>query len=197
MPTAYTAELMEKGQDFRTFALRCARAFGACILQRDDPMHEPPKKQEPESYSAQRLAEATALLEKLNAMSDDERFDYGSRRKADSVTKAAEWLQNQKNENARVDGMMVQVVAWKPPSDEHAGLKAFMIEQLTTSRHDLSWARKTLDEATNKPLRDYYTDDRECARRDIEYHRKEVAKENERTGDRNEWIEQLYGSLGE
>jgi len=40
MPTGYTAEIYEgeKEVTFEKFALTCARAFGACITIRDEPM---------------------------------------------------------------------------------------------------------------------------------------------------------------
>ena len=48
MPTGYTAIIEDKpGLTLREFALRCARGMGACIMQRDDNMDEPPKAPEP------------------------------------------------------------------------------------------------------------------------------------------------------
>jgi hypothetical protein len=48
--TRYTIGVQDGSiKDFKTFALRCARAFGAGIMQRDDPMDQPPKKLTEES----------------------------------------------------------------------------------------------------------------------------------------------------
>jgi hypothetical protein len=51
MPTGYTA-MIEEREDvtFREFALTCARAFGACIMQRDNSLAEPPKPREVDKY---------------------------------------------------------------------------------------------------------------------------------------------------
>lgn len=44
MPTGYTADLMEKGMEFKPFVLQCARAFGALITMRDDSLDAPSPK---------------------------------------------------------------------------------------------------------------------------------------------------------
>lgn len=73
MPTGYTAGV-EDGTvtTLREYALTCARGMGACIMQRDDPMNEPPKKQEPTDYHVKWLAEAKEKLVQLAAMSNEE-----------------------------------------------------------------------------------------------------------------------------
>ena len=195
MPTGYTHELMDKGQDFRTFALLCARAMGACVMQRDDPMGELPKKQEPGDYNTKRLSEARAERDRLSVMDSDQQFKLGCKLKTEAVNNAAEYLQREKDQNARLDTMMVQVVAWQPPTSEHAGLKSFMVEQMTISRNDISYAEKRLMEVTGKPWKRYFEEACEHAQRDIEYHTKEAIKEQERTDGRNGWIEALYASL--
>ncbi|OGT57495.1 MAG: hypothetical protein A3E01_08125 [Gammaproteobacteria bacterium RIFCSPHIGHO2_12_FULL_63_22] len=186
---------MEKGQDFRAFTLTCARAFVACVMQRDEPVAAPPEKQAPSNYSATRMAETMTELARLNDMTSDERFAFGQDRKTKALTSAAEHLQREKEQNQRIEEMMEQVVAWKPPSTDHSGLKDFMIEQLTISRHDLKYANQSLTEATKKSGRDYFDEAFVQAQHGIEYHRKEVSKEHERTEGRNRWIEQLYTSL--
>ena len=58
MPTGYTADIYE-GNDvsFRDFALKCARAFGACIEQRDDDANDKPKliEKTKDNYHIKRL----------------------------------------------------------------------------------------------------------------------------------------------
>ena len=195
MPTGYTAQLMEEGQDFRSFVLTCARAMGACIMQRDDPMSDLPRKQEPHSYNVESLRKAVAELSRLRSMNRDAQYNFASARKVEAVNSAAASLQRGKDENKRLDDAMAQVVAWTPPTPGHAGLKAFMVEQITISRNSLDYREKGLREVTDKPVQRFFEEAIESAEHDIEYHRKEVAKEQDRTNGRNEWIEQLYASL--
>lgn len=195
MPTGYTAQLMEKGQDFRSFVLTCARAMGACVMQRDDPMDEPPQKQPPSDYSSNALKEAIKELARLRAMNGDDQYNFGSDRRVAEINRCAEYFQKLRNENRRLDETMDQVVAWTPPTPEHAGLKAFMIQQITISRNDLSYTEKSLREAADKPASTFYEEAIRKGEQSIEFHRKEQAKELDRTNSRNEWIEQLYKSL--
>lgn len=44
MPTGCTAKLHEDDQSFRDFALTCARAFGATIAMREEPLDAPPSE---------------------------------------------------------------------------------------------------------------------------------------------------------
>lgn len=62
MPTGYTADLT-LDTPFERFAMRCARAMGACVMMRDDPMDAPiPDKWEPDDYYRKRLEDAKAKL---------------------------------------------------------------------------------------------------------------------------------------
>ena len=72
MPSAYTAAVSD-GIDFKTFVLRCARAMGACVSMRDDPLDVPiPERFEPSDYHVRKTLEAEAQLETLRAMSPAE-----------------------------------------------------------------------------------------------------------------------------
>ena len=195
MPTGYTAELMEKGQDFRTFTLRCARAFGACIMQRDDPMQEEPKKQEPSSYYADALERARKALAELQAMGDTARIHHGIGLKNEAVRSHREWLAKDSEQNARLDAMHALVSVWEPPSADHKGLKDFMLDQIKISRHYVAYIERAIQEAEAKAPVTYFAEAVERAERDVGYYAEGLRKEQERTNGRNEWIEQLYASL--
>lgn len=58
MPTGYTAAIAD-GIDFKTYALSCARAFGALVEMRDEPANAPiPEEFKPSSYYVTSLASA-------------------------------------------------------------------------------------------------------------------------------------------
>lgn len=194
MPTGYTAELMEKGQDFREFALKCARAFGACIMQRDDPISQLPKTQEPSDYATKAMKEAQGLLTKLKAMSSDERMAEGVRLRREAVESARASMLRGQAEDERIDGMVVKVTAWEPPTEDHKEFKSFMLEQLRISRNG-DWYAGHLAELEKRTAESYFTDALLTAARNIDYYAKEHAKELERTRERNDWINALYRSL--
>ncbi len=194
MPTGYTAELMEKGITFRTFALQCARAFGACIAQRDDPMDALPQKQEPNDYNTKALKKARASLAKLKAMSAREAQEHGAALRKKTVDGAREYLAKSAAENERLRSMEREVSRWTPPTDDHKGLRDFMLEQIRISKNG-DFAQKSLAAAIAKSAEEYFAEEVASASRDITYHTEECAKEAARTKSRNDWIEQLYASL--
>lgn len=194
MPTGYTAKLMDKGQDFRSFVLTCARGMGACIMQRDDPMDQPPAKQKPSDYHSGAIKAAEKLLGKLKTMSAAKQREYGEGLREEAVARAMQGHSKAMEEEARLERMEAQVKAWQPPTGEHDGLKKFMLEQIQISKHG-DWMSKYVNEAKDKTPEAYFAEAVSKAARDINYHTEEHAKEVERTNGRNEWIDQLYKSL--
>ena len=66
MPTGYTADVMDgKVTDFKLFAMQCARAFGALVIMRDEPLNaEIPDEFSPSNYHFQELEQARERLAK-------------------------------------------------------------------------------------------------------------------------------------
>lgn len=194
MPTGYTADVEDgKLTDFRTFALRCARAFGACVMQRDDNFHDPPQHREPTDHHVKAIEAAKTRIAELEAMTpaaiESAAFDA-------HFKTLAEWegaVKRTKEQNARHEAMIVKVKAWMPPSAEHVALKTFMLEQLETSKHEMSgsWWKKPEAEMPGE----WHQVRLKNAREDVEYHEKKNAEELARCKVANEWIDALYASL--
>lgn len=67
MPTGYTADVADgKITDFVEYALQCARAFGACIMLRDEPISSEIPEFQPSDYNANALAEAEKTLSRFS-----------------------------------------------------------------------------------------------------------------------------------
>lgn len=196
MPTGYTAKLMEKGQPFDEFVLQCARAFGACIMMRDDPMDTPiPDKFEPSDYYDKRIAETTAELDRLLAMNGKGKILFGNAKKAETVKVYEKGLARDTAENARLEQMDQQVQEWIPPSDEHGELKKFMLDQIKISKHDLNYSENSLKSVLEKLPLNYWRDAVDGAKRTLEYNKKERVSEIERADGRTRWVRQLRDSL--
>jgi hypothetical protein len=197
MPTGYTADVVDgKVTDFPTFALQCARAFGALIEMRDAPNDAPiPDEFKASTYHADRVEQARGELEALNLLSQDER-----RMAADAEYETE--LQRRRESEAktvvvreRLNAMLADVEAWEPPTLEHFELKRFMQQQLNETLkwdgrglyHDEPLERKTPDE--------WYEAQRTRLERDIVYHTKHHAEEVERVKGRNAWVKALRESL--
>lgn len=194
MPTGYTAALYEgEDQTFEEFVLRCARAMGAAIMQRDSGPGPIADEYQPSTYHAEALKKAAARLTAVDGWDDDEAtaeaaVAYHDAKRRDDESRATTRLRE-----ARYQAMLLKVKAWPPPTPEHEGLKRFMAEQLTESiDFDCrgNWpAPVRLDGAA------YREQERDRALRDIEYNARHQAEEEERTRERNAWVRALRGSL--
>lgn len=192
MPTGYTAAV-QSGEvtELRDFALRCARAMGALVMMRDEPMSAPiPERFEPSRYNAERLAEAQAELNAVTAMSREEAAaeadkDYHiecaafERRKAERAEDAR-----------RYEEMIAKVEAWETKAE---GIREFMLEQL---RQSLDFdCRGVGSPPQRKTGNEWHTAKIEELTRSIAYHTKANAEEIARTEARNRWIKDLRESL--
>lgn len=199
MPTGYTAKLCEQEQSFSEFALGCARAFGACVMQRDDPSDDLPKSLERDPHHEKSRITAEATLYALMQLSQEEKNALGEKKKKERVESYTAEVAKRQVIHDRLASMIVEVQAWEVPSPEHEGLKKFMLEQLeTTIRHDgdTEYYRKCLTEEQAKTPADYFAEEVKSVEWDIEYHTKEDKKSEVRIAEQNKWISELYESIG-
>lgn len=196
MPTGYTAKLYEgEPQTFPEFLLSCARAFGALIQMRDDPMDAPiPDEFAPSPYYAEQKAKGEARLAELQAMSDNE-ADTAAQAAYDQAVAAWDEIEaKRKAMKQRYEAMLAEAEAWTPPTPDHQGLKDFMVKQLTESiDFDCSmdyWPR---------PNRLHGSEwlEQEIARseRMVEMDRKHYDEEVERSANRTAWVKALRESV--
>lgn len=197
MPTGYTSDVGEKNISFREYALTCARAFGAAIMQHDDP-HGPIKLQKADtSYYEKRLEAEKKSLAKYSAMTLEE---------ADAAS-LSEYEENQKYTNERIqeirtlrdryEAMLAQVNEWTPPTDDHVQFKKFMQEQLTSSIN-FDCNEEYYTEMLSVPKKtgaQWLTEAKSKAVHDIQYYTDCITEEIERTNKRNEWINALINTV--
>jgi hypothetical protein len=152
----YTADIHKKSESlfevtdtaldalFAEFANKCARAFGACIMQRDDDPNDPPKLNEPSSYHVERIDEAKGKLESFIRQKSFNRERVVTRWIDESLTALDEHHQHVKqkmNSKKVFDRLIDKAKNWVAPSPEHEKFKTFLIEQLTmTNESDNIWS---------------------------------------------------------
>ena len=194
MPTGYTEDIYEgKDVSFSDFALKCARAFGACIEQRDDDPNDKPKlieKNNDDSYHIKRINEAKKWKKPTKV-----EFDAYVKKQTAYYN---EKIDKQNKLKVSYQKRLDKVNAWTPPTKEHEGLKKFMIEQLTGSLDfdcDNDYYQRELNNIKQLTYNQYVKNMRASNKRDIEYHTNELKKDNERVDNRNAWISALYKSL--
>jgi hypothetical protein len=135
MPTGYTADVQSgKITTLNDYAKLCARAFGALIALRDEPMNA----QIPESFKPETSYHEAAIAHTQKVLNE---VPYLSLAECDARAEAeyqerVEWIERYAREKAeqkaRYEAMLKQVKAWHVP-EELRGLKVFMASQLEES----------------------------------------------------------------
>jgi hypothetical protein len=198
MPTGYTSEIGTKDNlTFKEFTLKCARAFGACIHQRDDASDILPQKQKVDNYH---ISQLNAAIKKLKTFKKTSKKVLRQKMERDFLKRNKELLISIEKTHAlqnKYKLMLKKVNNWIPPSTEHDGLKKFMIEQIaesikwdcSTSYYEEGLARK------QESFEEYYRNEIKSLEKDIKYHEEKYNEDVERTNKANQWIEDLYNSL--
>lgn len=192
MPTGYTYNI-GKGINFRTFALQCARAFGACMMQRDDEPIDMPKKQKISSCYKNKIANCKKEIVKIKTMTDKQcekkAIEQMEKTKKDNIKK----IKEADELKSKYMEMLNKVKDWIPPSTDHQELKNFMISQITESiPFDCNYYLENEIEITGE---DWKLEKIESLEEDIEYYEINYEKEVTRVAKANVWIKQLYASL--
>lgn len=190
MPTGYTYKIGE-GISFEDFVLNCARAFGACFMQRDEDSDIKPKLQKVDDHHLKEL-------EKIKEYENPSKETFLKYKKSEKeeiqkdIKEKKELLEKYKN-------MLRKVSRWIPPSKKHEGLKEFMKKQIQESIDfdcNLSYQIASLKENEKLTYEQFCKQQKDRYDRLFNYHSMEHENEISRTQERNEWIISLYNSLG-
>ena len=190
MPTGYTAILDENPDaTFEQFALRCARAFGALITMRDDPLDaEIPEVIEPDYSYLDRLNDEIENLRWLSCMSYAERIAYGEEEIAKRKQEIEADTAKTRRQIAAYDKMAEAVEAWQPPS-ELESFREFMLSQLQTGRPFEAEYDKRLNSL------EVWEDDVLTSMKVIKRYRDSWAEEQRRADESTAWLKALRDAL--
>jgi len=134
MPTGYTADVSNgTTTSLRSFAIRCARAFGALAHMRDFPIDTPIDVQR-NGYDAE-LREAEAHLEMMREVSDKWIESSIERRHLEALEFEERYHRNVTVVRARYEAMLEKVTAWDAPP-QLRDLREFMLKQI---RESIEW----------------------------------------------------------
>ena len=198
MPTGYTALLHDDpNATFADFALRCARNCGALIAMRDEPLDAPIAEFEPAPYYADAVARDEAEVARLEAMDEAEALAFGRRTISEHAGRYERTASEKRALQRRFRAMREEAEAWAPPTDDHAGLKSFMLEQLALdARHeDAGWYEERAREWRYRRPRQVYDDALAAARQSLAKSVDGLVAESERVAERNRWVAELRASL--
>jgi hypothetical protein len=198
MPTGYTSEIGTKDNlTFKEFTLKCARAFGACIHQRDDASDILPQKQKVDNYH---ISQLNAAIKKLKTFKKTSKKVLRQKMEKDFLKRNKELqviIEKAHALQTKYELMLEKVNNWLPPTSDHDGLQKFMIEQIKES---IKWDCSTPYQEEGlareqEPFEEYYIDELKSLEKEIKYHEEKYNDDVERTNKANQWIEELYNSL--
>lgn len=194
MPTGYTAAVQDgEINTLHDYTLRCARAFGALIHMREDPLEKevPEKLVADTAYDAEKLAEAEGELAAILAMTDEECEEAAAAHYATSVAEVERANARYALHRGRYLSMLAKVRAWKPPA-ELIKLHEFMEKQLVDS---IDWDCHEAAPPERKSAEEWRRDEIKSAQWSIKYHREKIAAEMARTAERQAWLDMLRANI--
>jgi hypothetical protein len=203
MPTVYTADIA-KGISFEQFAMTCARAFGALIEMRAEPIDKPiPDAFEPNDYHARAKEAAQKKLRDINQLSDEDVFAEATKERQQENESQRNQIRKANELREKYTAMRNEVLAWEPPTPGHVELKQFMLQQIDESiRFDCTITHNEFKKMhfvseTPEPIDGKEWRARKIGelRKAIAYHAKGHAEEIERVNSRNAWVSALRDSL--
>lgn len=196
MATGYTAAIKD-GITFETFLLTCARAFGACITMKEEPLTTPiPDKFEPDTYNSRALTSAKERLNTLKNISIKEAELHAIREYRAAIKEKEEALTARNDLLQKYQDMLVEVKAWQPPSLNHLDLKEFMIKQITDSiAFDCNPTSFYMNGTPQFTGQEWLTRETKKALHNIDYYATEQKKEIAKVEKQNLWLQQLRNSL--
>lgn len=195
MPTGYTSGVAEgKVVTFAEFATECARAFGALIEMRDEPLGaQIPEEFFPSEYHVEELKKSQRDLAQFEKWSEGRSEKEAAKAYVREMNEYWDHLKKKDKTGEAYAGMIKKVGKWTPPTKDHEGLKSFMIEQLAESiDFDCFCSSKPPVRLSGKQYRRKLIKN---ARWSIAYHTKENKAEISRTAKRNKWVRELRESL--
>lgn len=201
MATGYTQPLKD-GQDltFAQFVLRCSRAMGAAIAQRDESIEVEIRLLTVQDYYRDRVAAARAAVEAAHLRTAEEWLALQDAEIDQATAYREKYLADVAATAERYMSMLRAVRNWQPPTEAHEGLKKFMIEQLTESlKFDCGWPsgdRWAPEVPVHVGAAEYEAQVLARLTKDLNYASEALAKEHERVRSQNEWVTALRDSLG-
>ena len=196
MPTGYTANIKD-GITFETYAMNCARAFGACISLREESGGGEmiPEQFSPSDYHAKAAQKSRDELQTLLTMTRQELDLEASKAWEDAEARRLARLESSRQQRKAYDEMLGKVDAWNPPTAEHVGLKNFMREQIEQS---IQWdCDEEFDSnQTTRMTGEQWAEERTThLNRDIKYHDRNHIEEVKRVEGRTAWVKALRSAL--
>lgn len=199
MSTGYTQEVSKGDDTFEDFVLRCARSFGACRHQVDDPLYVRPRIPFSSGSIEEKIARLQDRVSQLSGLTPEQIEEFGKKEISSNIRDINDAEIKKKFSLNNYTEMMNRIEFWNPPQ-EYSALKHFMLNQLRDS-----YAFESLNYTGIEKISSYeimlpsvmYDRILDRAQGDLDYYKNCLKEEKESILKSKEWIEGLYENLGE
>ncbi len=204
MPTGYTAGIIDgEITTFEQFATQCTRAFGATIHMRDNPMDSPYEPRTPSEYYVNSLQSQREDLERMESLTDEDIVHEFETSMRDSLEYHERGLEKDKANLEKLNSILASAKDWVPPTEEHKGLRTFMIEQIESTIKvdgDPSYYVKKIVQIKQEmesgiDPKAYREDKIKGIKDKISHYETEHQKELVRCKQSNDWMEKFFESI--
>lgn len=187
MTTSFTAHI-EKGCTFNEFVWECAKGMEALYCSSVEERLQKPKE---DSFSKQMVERYQKELNELWSLIGDDWEVRAAGQHEKALQQYRKSLIAYNKMRSKYDAMRLQVEAWIPPTEDHAGLKAFMLQQIDSS---IEWMHKPEEpkKRSGKELRDIEIKE---ATRSLEHYQNNCKEELLRGKRAGDWIKALIASV--
>jgi len=196
MPTGYTAGVASgEIKDFNTYALMCARAFGACVTLRDDPLSSDIPMFEVSEHTIKAYEQAKQDWFDFENMSDALLRTLYFESCCEKEELARQRIEEKELEKSRYMAMLEQALKFVPPTIEHAEYAKFIVEQLTESIRfdcDDSYYRVDLGRPS---FAEWFVKEQDARKDRYSWYENHLHKETESVKKKNQWIQDLKNAL--
>lgn len=203
MPTGYTAGIIDGDiKTFEEYAKQCMRAFGATIHMRDESMNSEYEPRIPSSYYTDRIVELQKELDDLKNTSDEKLLENIKSKYAEQKEYLAKKVLEKEKTRTLLYKFLNTAINYNPPTEEHVGIKRFMIEQLEMTissdcdtEYELTELKELKSLTNNIDVAQTREELTSSINESLEYYQKEFNKELKRCTDSNLWVEHFLQSL--
>jgi hypothetical protein len=199
LPTGYTSALYEGADSsFEDFAMNCARAFGVLHSLRDEPNSDIPLELKVDEYYHKSVDDVQARIDNFKSLSDSEIEEIIKENYFSEKRRLVEAISEKTAIEGRYRAMLDEVTAWTIPTDEHKGLRDFMIEQLESSIDadcNISYSSDSLKNLKMKTVVEYRGEAIREAERSLKLSQERLERAEKDIAEKNKWLSDLRESL--
>jgi hypothetical protein len=200
----YNIDYILEGGDLKGYIIRRAKDFDHFFYDNSE-CEIIPDKVETTSTTNFYLKEIDKYTNRITCLKDltpDAAELLAKKDYEEHVAKAETVVAEARKNKQILESMLIQVEAWKPPTEDHEGMKENMVDDLKREINKLErnynpddWIFQSVYLVKRQTGKEWHAEKLEKAKKCLKYCIKELAKETTRIESRNKWVKELKDNL--